>query len=401
MKRLTCEMCGSTDLIKQDGVFVCQTCGCKYSIEEAKKMMVEGTVDVSGSTVKVDNERKIENLRTLADRAKAEGDTETAAKYFEELLKEDPNNWEANFYTIYYAAHNIKIAQIGSAANRVSNIIDTVFGLIKETLATQEEQNAAKEEVAGAVLNFASYLIPNATNHLGDSLESMHEALENWMVPIGLMCLHLGDSVIKYFEDYEMAEKIYGVVCNFKGMLSEVESGRQILNIANQRLEPMVEAREKKEREEKEAIAAAAKKRTEEYWACHTEERQQLETEKRDLLENRKYLNSQIEELRKKLDAIPSISMRDEKQKMMNELKGQLKSLGFFKGKEKKNLQSRIDELGHEMEQLTVSIENEKSSIHHKINEITDEIKKVDKRVGEIAIELTKHRCTRGTNKIK
>ena len=389
---MTCEMCGSTDLIKQDGVFVCQTCGCKYSIEEAKKMMVEGTVDVSGSTVKVDNERKIENLRTLADRAKAEGDTETAAKYFEELLKEDPNNWEANFYTIYYAAHNIKIAQIGSAANRVSNIIDTVFGLIKETLATQEEQNAAKEEVAGAVLNFASYLIPNATNHLGDSLESMHEALENWMVPIGLMCLHLGDSVIKYFEDYEMAEKIYGVVCNFKGMLSEVESGRQILNIANQRLEPMVEAREKKEREEKEAIAAAAKKRTEEYWACHTEERQQLETEKRDLLENRKYLNSQIEELRKKLDAIPSISMRDEKQKMMNELKGQLKSLGFFKGKEKKNLQSRIDELGHEMEQLTVSIENEKSSIHHKINEITDEIKKVDKRVGEIAIELTKER---------
>ena len=392
MKRLTCEMCGSTDLIKQDGVFVCQTCGCKYSIEEAKKMMVEGTVDVSGSTVKVDNERKIENLRTLADRAKAEGDTETAAKYFEELLKEDPNNWEANFYTIYYAAHNIKIAQIGSAANRVSNIIDTVFGLIKETLATQEEQNAAKGEVAGAVLNFASYLIPNATNHLGDSLESMHEALENWMVPIGLMCLHLGDSVIKYFEDYEMAEKIYGVVCNFKGMLSEVESGRQILNIANQRLEPMVEAREKKEREEKEAIAAAAKKRTEEYWACHTEERQQLETEKRDLLENRKYLNSQIEELRKKLDAIPSISMRDEKQKMMNELKGQLKSLGFFKGKEKKNLQSRIDELGHEMEQLTVSIENEKSSIHHKINGITDEIKKVDKRVGEIAIELTKER---------
>lgn len=366
MKRLTCEMCGSTDLIKQDGVFVCQTCGCKYSIEEAKKMMVEGTVDVSGSTVKVDNERKIENLRTLADRAKAEGDTETAAKYFEELLKEDPNNWEANFYTIYYAAHNIKIAQIGSAANRVSNIIDTVFGLIKETLATQEEQNAAKEEVAGAVLNFASYLIPNATNHLGDSPESMHEALENWMVPIGLMCLHLGDSVIKYFEDYEMAEKIYGVVCNFKGMLSEVESGRQILNIANQRLEPMVEAREKKEREEKEAIAAAAKKRTEEYWACHTEERQQLETEKRDLLENRKYLNSQIEELRKKLDAIPSISMRDEKQKMMNELKGQLKSLGFFKGKEKKNLQSRIDELGHEMEQLTVSIENEKSPMRLK-----------------------------------
>ena len=54
MKRLTCEMCGSTDLMKQDGVFVCQSCGTKYSIEEAKKMMVDGTVEVAG-TVKVDD----------------------------------------------------------------------------------------------------------------------------------------------------------------------------------------------------------------------------------------------------------------------------------------------------------------------------------------------------------
>ncbi len=54
MKRLTCEMCGGTDLIKQDGVFVCQSCGVKYSLEEARKMMIEGVVQVSG-TVQVDN----------------------------------------------------------------------------------------------------------------------------------------------------------------------------------------------------------------------------------------------------------------------------------------------------------------------------------------------------------
>ena len=49
MKQLTCEMCGGTDLIKDGGVFVCQTCGCKYSVEEAKKMMIEGTVEVQGT----------------------------------------------------------------------------------------------------------------------------------------------------------------------------------------------------------------------------------------------------------------------------------------------------------------------------------------------------------------
>lgn len=37
MKKLVCEMCGSSDLIKQDGLFVCQYCGAKYSVEEAKK----------------------------------------------------------------------------------------------------------------------------------------------------------------------------------------------------------------------------------------------------------------------------------------------------------------------------------------------------------------------------
>lgn len=38
MKQLVCEMCESSDLIKQDGAFACQSCGIKYSVEEAKKM---------------------------------------------------------------------------------------------------------------------------------------------------------------------------------------------------------------------------------------------------------------------------------------------------------------------------------------------------------------------------
>ena len=81
MKQLTCEMCGSTDLVKQDGVFVCQSCGTKYSVEEAKKMMVEGTVDVSGSTVKIDTSDELENLYQIARRAKNEKNAENAAKY--------------------------------------------------------------------------------------------------------------------------------------------------------------------------------------------------------------------------------------------------------------------------------------------------------------------------------
>ena len=65
MKQLTCKMCGSTELLKQEGVFVCQTCGTKYSVEDAKKLVIEGTVNVGG-TVKIDESDKISKYMHLA-----------------------------------------------------------------------------------------------------------------------------------------------------------------------------------------------------------------------------------------------------------------------------------------------------------------------------------------------
>ena len=39
MRQLKCEICGSADLVKQEGAFTCQTCGVKYSAEEARRML--------------------------------------------------------------------------------------------------------------------------------------------------------------------------------------------------------------------------------------------------------------------------------------------------------------------------------------------------------------------------
>ena len=94
MKQLTCEMCGSSDMIKQDGVFVCQTCGTKYSVEEAKKMMVEGTVEVTG-TVKVDNSDAIVNYLDMARNAYDAGNKKEADEYCNKIIEMDTSNWEA------------------------------------------------------------------------------------------------------------------------------------------------------------------------------------------------------------------------------------------------------------------------------------------------------------------
>lgn len=92
MKQLTCEMCGSTDLIKQDGVFVCQSCGIKYSVEEARKLMIEGKVDVSGSTVFIDNTKQVENDLKRAKQYENEGNSRSAMEYYNKVLDADADN---------------------------------------------------------------------------------------------------------------------------------------------------------------------------------------------------------------------------------------------------------------------------------------------------------------------
>ena len=88
MKQLTCEMCGSTDLMKDGGVFVCQKCGCKYSVEEAKKMMVEGVVKVD----------RTENVKKFLDLAKEALDSQNfpnAEEYANKALEIDPEAMQA------------------------------------------------------------------------------------------------------------------------------------------------------------------------------------------------------------------------------------------------------------------------------------------------------------------
>lgn len=171
MKRLTCEMCLSTDLVKQDGVFVCQSCGCKYTVEEARKMMIEGTVDVSGSTVKVDTSDELVNLYQIARRAKDDNNGENAAKYYDMILVKDPTSWEAAFYVVYFKAMECKIAYIKSAAISVSNCLDSVLMLIRNHVKTPGEQAAAVAEVAMRSVLIGNMLFNGAKNHY-DGIDS-------------------------------------------------------------------------------------------------------------------------------------------------------------------------------------------------------------------------------------
>jgi len=97
MKRLTCEMCGSTDLIKQDGVFVCQVCGCKYSVEEARKMMMEGSEAAAPAPVRTSDSGLVDNYLQMAENALDATNNEEAENYANKIIEIDPQAWRAWF----------------------------------------------------------------------------------------------------------------------------------------------------------------------------------------------------------------------------------------------------------------------------------------------------------------
>lgn len=157
MKKLTCEMCGSTDLLKSDGVFVCQSCGIKYSVEEAKKMMVEGTVQVEG-TVKVDNKDKIENYLKMAESAYESENLKEAEDYANKIIEIDPKYAEAWFIKGKAAGWQSTTANI-----RFSESIECWSNALKN--ASKERHDKMREEVEEETLKLAKALINIRANN--------------------------------------------------------------------------------------------------------------------------------------------------------------------------------------------------------------------------------------------
>lgn len=147
MKQLTCEMCGSTDLMKDGGVFVCQTCGCKYSIEEARKMMVEGTVEVQG-VVQVANTAQISNLMNMARSAFDSKNFAKAEEFCDQVISMDDKNYDA--WMLKGRAINYQINANNPRILEVYNCLMTSYRILGDDY-TDDEKVLKKLEITNAL----------------------------------------------------------------------------------------------------------------------------------------------------------------------------------------------------------------------------------------------------------
>ena len=88
MKKMQCEVCGSTEIKKvSDGIFECQSCGVQYNTTEVKKLLVEVT-----GKVKIDHSEEVENNIKRAEQYAEAGNDTKAAEYYNAALDMDADN---------------------------------------------------------------------------------------------------------------------------------------------------------------------------------------------------------------------------------------------------------------------------------------------------------------------
>ena len=176
MTRLTCEMCGSSDFVKQDGLFVCQSCKCKYTPEEAKKILVV-------NPIKIDQSEKLKNLFDLARRAKDEGNSEKAIEYYDHILEEEPRNWEAAFFSVYFHALSCRVYEIPSETQKLINSVNNVADLI-ESIESNDEKKTAYLEIAIRILAFSKAVYDHAYSIYLPIRTNIHNGVtDNYMPP--------------------------------------------------------------------------------------------------------------------------------------------------------------------------------------------------------------------------
>lgn len=179
MKAIKCELCGSNDIMKQDGVYICQYCGTKYSAEEAKKMMVEGIVEVQG-VVKLDNTSKQDNLRKLAQRAYKDKLYEEAYNYYNKMLENDADDWEAAYKKGICSAWRSTLA-----TPRIEEAIKaskTAFNIVVQNEQNKDENfmEKLKIQVADDINSVTASFFLNAKNYYNEHWKLQTAAPEYW-----------------------------------------------------------------------------------------------------------------------------------------------------------------------------------------------------------------------------
>lgn len=373
MKQLICEMCGSSDLIKSEGLFVCQTCGCKYSVEEAKKMMIEGTVSVQG-TVKIDNSEEYDNYVRLAKTAFEDCRFDSAYTAIAEALKttpEDPFLLERQALVIL-CREPFDQSINGATENGMKRAVQ----LAEEKLSTDDLRLFADALVSdvGIVTKFLNKNFDDDISELKGQKTPVRTAADLFADlgrPQIVVAQNQRDDKLTQQHNAKIDAQI-SVIENRIRRLSKFK--RQCSNTSESLME------------------IVRKRVTEQYWIEHAEEKKTMEEELARLEEQRKTLNEQIKMLTDKKRAIPAKAEWEETDNRCFDMQTRLASLGILKGKEKKELRAEIEQVRKKLEEIDARVKSQEREIDKELTPLYVASRKIEIEISKINRELKMNR---------
>lgn len=416
MKQLTCEMCGSTDLMKQDGVFVCQSCGCKYSVEEARKMMVEGIVEVQG-TVKIDNSAKYNNIIQLAEDAFIDGRWGDAYSYCSEALVIRPDD-------------SLIIAMQGLSVLGKEKIVKEVpmssVNAMKRMFAAIDTMEISALEKIDILNKISSYLNRICQVKIKESEEEIktyssqkvdYSPTQEKLAAANVAAQALGGNIFtqqKAQQDFEneKSKRLHNEA--LEEHIRQVKTRKWAIENFNFTYKQQISVkiisiqRAYEENEKEKRIAA--------YWAEHATEKIALDAELESLNHRLSDLQMQVNAIsqevspqitaltQKRSEKIPEEIEVDKQKDLIRELERTRSNLGLFKGKEKKAITERLNGVERpKLEKIKeicatakkehlASVDAEIAVLSAKGKELRDEVTNLKKRSSKITAELTKDR---------
>ena len=360
MKRLACEMCGGTDIVKQDGLFVCQVCGCKYTLEEARKMMVEGTVEVQG-TVQIDNSSYVEKYLQNARRAKSKEDWEETEKYYNLVEQNDPTNIEAIFYSAYGKAKQALIPTDFYAREAAFRVLNNSVSVIDDHY---DPNHAADEE--NAILSMSEDVLRMITGEFvynrtinGNGWEVSSDRLKTLGLFLQFQCTFLES--IRNIIAKDNREYLHRIIIRH----AEVAEGLGWIP------ESSITVYGQWKNEAKDALEDM---RIEAYWQEHSQE-------KDDLLQKQKQLKSRLEALQDEYERNVHVVQAKRYEKEQSGLIAELDQLGIFKTKERRALRERLEALEESTACEWEQARSETKELSEEIDRLNEELEAVECRL--------------------
>lgn len=358
MNAIICEMCGSNNLIKMEGYFVCENCGTKYTTEEAKKLMVQGTV-------KIDNSDYVAKYLENARRARDKQDWQETEKYYNLVEQNEPDNLEAIFFSAYGKAKQTMTDQDIYKRAETLKVLVNCFSLISEKYSPSK--GPENREFIALMTDYLTMLI------CGDFVYT------EWKNEYGLTIKTNRNDTYTLFD---------GVLGEYKNTIDKIKEkdDHPVLHeclIAiygnamntpykkwNRGLSILIED-EKKQLQE---LEIKMESKANDYWKDHPEEKAKLDTERKDW-------ERKLNEIESEIDNSSELKKYKSIQEEINNKTSEKEALGVFKLKEKKEIQTEIDKLQADAQEAMSAVSRKKEKYSTQIDDIKLKITEIDKKL--------------------